>query len=1008
MNNIKDDIKKNYDDIRDHVRTDKKSTIKYVEVIDKYTPDDLVAVGVYCNNEYPSISKAFRPTQYWSFSDTFDQSFKNAGAIINDFSWQEENKLRTLKRVPGLFVKQINGYRMGYNAKDVNFFTLTKDTGMIMPDYNSKSISTSSAIELFGYFIPDVTGEWTFTIPGYMAQNVYSKLWIRGDYAVYDYTNKNADICNDKDREDTNIFTQANVIPPTTTFKIRLVKGDLVPIRVHVITTAGFSGSISGFITATSPDSKTVVTKSNDVNKYFVTITEDGSTPYYKKSKYFALVYDDKASANPSSRTSISVPQTNSKFFTWFMDTTPDNLNTIRALKLNPVVQYVRNMITLPITLEVSGTLETTNDVPTDITIPMGINLSIRNATWGRQNYQWTDVQQVPYTEEQRVPEQVTTKTLGNNYGTLSAHTSTLQSDPYVKIVQKIREERTPRSESQMVNVRDKAQSLTQTNKFHIDAGDYKNKFGDPTYTGRGSGLSNPGTNRLTTEFTWTKVEEKFTNKQLYINDVGILVLDYFYEGVNYISPINNISYTPNQWDPAQGKCPYKLSLVSSDDMNKAVLMIKNNGKLVGSLEIYNQTDPYPKQPNEVWKQLNVGELRPGERLIEGQNALGSVGTTGTANGLFKFSLENINCTLMYCIQPFSDINVANDQNKPAVFSLTTPRNLDNSQQMLYLYRIASRGLLGKKFLSEVNGRLGVDDMYYVPNTSNNILQHQNFEDTAGYPIITSGYNQDNYVVHSASERTKDQCQAECMSSPTCNHYFYVNGAGSDKGQCYIDKTNNTNSVYTTQNTDQTKYGAGIYSVKKDLIISSCEYNDSDSKINPDKHATFRDRTVYYQPVANQPELTYYCGLARHQQAVQNIKNDYERRDGFSNIEAFNAKCSSQSCMISNIDSLDPVVKGYSEIQDKISETYNITQAELKRNRELSEILADPKFKYNDTNALIPDVFINNTNPQPDTNIIKGQIEDMKQNMLVQNTIFTLASISAASFLIIALAIGRS
>ena len=178
------------------------------------------------------------------------------------------------------------------------------------------------------------------------------------------------------------------------------------------------------------------------------------------------------------------------------MDTTPDNLNTIRALKLNPVVQYVRNMITLPITLEVSGTLETTNDVPTDITIPMGINLSIRNATWGRQNYQWTDVQQVPYTEEQRVPEQVTTKTLGNNYGTLSAHTSTLQSDPYVKIVQKIREERTPRSESQMVNVRDKAQSLTQTNKFHIDAGDYKNKFGDPTYTGRGSGLSNPGTNR--------------------------------------------------------------------------------------------------------------------------------------------------------------------------------------------------------------------------------------------------------------------------------------------------------------------------------------------------------------------------------------------------------------------------------------------------------------------------------------------------------------------------------
>ena len=202
-----------------------------------------------------------------------------------------------------------------------------------------------------------------------------------------------------------------------------------------------------------------------------------------------------------------------------------------------------------------------------------------------------------------------------------------------------------------------------------------------------------------------------------------------------------------------------------------------------------------------------------------------------------------------------------------------------------------------------------------------------------------------------------------------------------------------------------------------DRIISSCEYNKGDSLVNREDHSKVIDRTVYYQPVANQPELTYYCGLARHQQAVQNIKNTYERREGFSTIgpqlaptvfEPFNTNCSNLSCMNANIDNLSPAVQSYSDTQDKISLTYNTTQDRLKRHDDLSDNLADPKYKYNDTNALIPGQFINDPNPQPDTNIIQGQITDMKQNLLVQNTIFTLAAISAASFVIIAMAIGRS
>lgn len=1001
-----DDINKNFGDIRAHVRTPaSQSTIKYIEVSDKYSLDDLISVGVYCNNEYPTTAKYLNPFQYWTFSDTFNQSYLNAGTIINDFCWQEENKLRSLKRIPGLYVNQINSYKNGYNAQDVNIFNNSNQTGTVMENFNAQNLSTSSAIELFGYFIPDVTGPWTFTIPAYSSQNVYSKLWINSDYAVFDYMNKNADLCNDKDREDTNIFTGANSKPPTSTITLQLTKGDIVSLRMHVITTSRFSGSMSNFLSATGPDGVTKITTNNDLNKYFVTITEDGRTPYYKKSKYFALVLD------PANKSDDNTKQ---KYFCWFMDTTPANCATITALKFNPMLQYIRNLFKLPITLDVTGTIVTNNTMPTDVTIPTGVNLSITDGTWGKQNYDWSEQIQVPYNVTEYVPGQVTDQTIGGNYGAISGHQNTLSTDPYNKTVQKIRVDTVRHSEPQMTNVKNKQQSLTNVNKYHVDAGTYAQQFGDPTYTGRGTGQSNPGFNQLTTSYKWTKVEEDFTNKQLYINPQGALMLDYLYGGVNYSSPIN-ISYTPNKWDTNQGPCPYKLTLEASDNNNRATLVIRNNGALVASLDVYNQKDPFTKVTNESWKQHNLIEFAVGQRLIEGQNALGSKNGQGQPDGFFKFSLETVNATLMYSVDPYIPVTIQNDKPK---FGVTTPFNQENSKQMLYLYRIRSRGLIGKKFLSERNDNLGTKDVYYVPNSNNNMLQHRDFSDKDGYPILTPDYNKDNYVFYDTNQKTKEQCQSECMISNKCDHYFYVYGAGSSTvGKCYIDNTNNANSIYTTQNTNTTMSGKGVYSVKNDRIISSCEYNNGDSLVNREDHSKVMDRTVYYQPVANQPELTYYCGLARHQQAVQNIKNDYEKREGFSTIgpqlaptvfEPFNANCSNLSCMNANIDSLSPAVQSYSKTQDKISLTYNTTQDRLKRHDDLSDNLADPKYKYNDTNALIPGQFINDPNPQPDTNIIQGQITDMKQNLLVQNTIFTLAAISAASFVIIAMAIGRS
>jgi hypothetical protein len=96
--------------------------------------------------------------------------------------------------------------------------------------------------------------------------------------------NRNADICNDKDHDD-NSHVESHLKNKVT---INVIKGDIVPIRLHAITSASFVGSYSGFITLTNTDGNQV----NSDGNYFVTITEDGKKPYYKNSLYFALVND--------------------------------------------------------------------------------------------------------------------------------------------------------------------------------------------------------------------------------------------------------------------------------------------------------------------------------------------------------------------------------------------------------------------------------------------------------------------------------------------------------------------------------------------------------------------------------------------------------------------------------------------------------------------------------------------------------------------------------------------
>jgi hypothetical protein len=391
--------------------------------------------------------------------------------------------------------------------------------------------------------------------------------------------------------------------------------------------------------------------------------------------------------------------------------------------------------------------------------------------------------------------------------------------------------------------------------------------------------------------------------------------------------------------------------------------------------------------------------------LAQGQSLI-------SADGHYKMVIDNNQISLIYCILPYNSGTITTQNGTQITLNYTTQENLDtNHSQLYYFYRINTRGLGGKKFLYEQNPTKNIQNMHYLPSNSNNILSYLNMTPSANAFMITPDiYNQKNYT--SVSAQNKDACNKLCGSSVTCDHAFFTtNNLGS--GMCFIDNQNNSNPIFSSNNPEPNTHTSGSYSKKTYSITQSCISSSADNTYATDPTAydynvnygihdsDIQNVTVKYKPMPspqNRPDLTYYCGLPWYTSDTETINTIYE---------GFDSNCTNQSCFKKNIQELSPIANYYSSTQDSISQTYNKTRQDLKKFTDLSNNLADPKYKYNEGGSLIPSLYTNDPNPQPNTSILDAQLADMKQNMLVQNTIFTLASVTAVSFILMGILFAR-
>ena len=958
------------------------TNLQYVEL--RNDKINLVQVGIFCNTDVPETAIVLdaNSDMYTLFSipDYSSTCLDNASKKINDFVFKEDSKFKdgSLKSLPGVFVNTLKNPI--YSSGDTNiFYNNSKVTTTISTNFNNTQLLPSSGIEMFFYFCPNVSGKWTFTVPKYIANQLYSKLWVSNDNALYDYTNDNADICNDQ-----NLDGNSGTKPIQNTFSIYLDAGSIVPVRVHIIASSAYSGASSvAIVTATNPITSEVIAGNNNNNNYFVVFSDDGVTPYYKLLMYFALVLDTKTQ----------------KYLCWFLNSGSTQYKKLQNLKLNSKVQYVTSVIPTPLTSVVKGTVVSPNNQPTTINAPLGVALSVKSS-YGQSPYDQTVETKKTIQVPTDFPEQTTSPALpdGSKYAGTTANVKTQAT---TKNVSKTTTTYSHNIIPQSKDVTSQTQSqVNGGNILLITPDQYNSQFGNPATYG------NAANNTLTVSYSYVPDQNSYMNKQLYLDANGQLMIQYDYGGTTNSEPIQ-MNSNPPKW--TNGPCPYVLCLDNQSEQNSIWLSVKNGGSVVGYLQLLKAgaNNQLPNSlPNKNWLQnpKNFTALPVGKKLSLNGNALIS------PDGKMKLAVTSTQITIIYGIQPYSTTtgNIS--------LNYTTPQNLDNHNQLYYFYRIQTRGLAGKKFMMENNTTKNIKNLHYVPNNSDKILSFASeWREGNGFYIDPS-LTQGNYVTSSGA--SVEDCKTQCAQNTSCEHGFFM-ATSSNTGTCYIDNKNTSNPMFLTSNPDTSKYTNGSFFLKKYEINNTCVNQDQNEYYDDtlDNHFFQKDVNGYninYAPVKNDSKTTYYCGMPWYTDQTKIIDNIYQPKNkgisGFTNmklspstVESFDPNCSNLACFNQNIQELGPIVNYYSKSQDKISQTYNRTQSDLYRHTDLSNNLADPMYKFNGGDSSIPPLYSNNPDPKPSSTILDGRLVDMKHNLLVQNTMFTLASISAASVLLILL-----
>lgn len=957
-----------------------KSKFTYLEINndDYLTNPEIVNIGCLCNDH--STNNRFTLSQIWKLPDTMLNNLANAKKITNDFYWVERKNINTnlIQKKPGLSCKTNSSKDYAFKdpitqklAPNINCFESVEVT-TYMNDFNNP-LQANTAIDLFGYFYADTTGDWTFTILPSDGNLTFSSLWISNDNAVYDYTNYNSDIK----------FGSNN-----SSFTITLVQGEYYPIRLQIASMLN-SPTSNGILSITTPTGSLIT---NNSNNNFVTFQKSDGSIYFKQLMYYCFIQNE---------------QNTNMYDTFFiMPGETDNYKSIKKLKNNYPLQLT--MKNIPITITYSGkeTIKKNNSTPISIKLPKGVNIQIVNAKWGIL---------IPATIIYYVP--VTVPAIGtvqNTTGSITGAAKTSEAGQTLNYAlqaynypsSKIIQEKHTKIMDLSTDVTTKVQTIVNKNSLAINP-TYTDLFGDPTATYM---LADNYTKEIQITYSYNSVVDQSTISQLflYLNNNGQAKIGYIWDNINCESDFN--FDTP--YNPCNLVCNYKLLLDNTGKLcifdGTNMITSKNIAKIL-NLDLSKCVSNPEWLGNPNYKNF----LNLNEKL-----GTGGVDKLISANGLFRLYFSNNDLILEYCLSPNNLQTPVRLSDTTINIHYTNKKNIDlYNYQINYFYRFNTRGLSGKKFLAQIKG--ANTKLNLLPSTPiyDNILKFDSFETKNNlYPLSFPLDGNPNYTVMSQNVGNENVCKENCINNLNCDHYFFLTDKNNNN-YCILDNKNIVNPVYTTTNISNVQ--SSTFNKKNYYINTTCgSLPNTAVKLIKDNSVNVSE--LGFKDLAeNAPNLTYYCGLDQYKDASKKIMDIYNSNtpsnipsntslQGFRNIENFTNndkkfyikspyKITNQS-NINYINNMTSDFTNYSNIIGNNNMTINNT---IGKYVDLSNNLGlNINYKFNGDDAIIPNKYNAKLSDKPETTLNDALKRDLEIINAQQNALYTVATITTASLLV--------
>lgn len=556
------------------------------------------------------------------------------------------------------------------------------------------------------------------------------------------------------------------------------------------------------------------------------------------------------------------------------------------------------------------------------------------------------------------------------------------------------------------IDTKDKVGELVEENKLSVK-GDYNNQFTDPA----------PGYDknfRLSYNYTQTfdanDPTKNITNKSIYLDKNGQLVIGYDF---NETTNKSNISFlTSNELCEEDKNCKYSLVL----ENNGSVSIYNNGNQTVWNREYLNldKNTIQKIQTNPDW--INNPERRSSLDIGEKLSPSG-VSELISENGKYKLIFINGKLTIVYSILAY---DVVNENNINVHY--TTSQHKDRDNQYFFLYRVKGNELSGKKFLESIDKINNTQKLEHLPNNYSNILQYNGYESNNNvYPLfsnndyskISDNSTSDPIVINNsykAYSSNLEDCENTCNNNNDCEHFFFMNTRTGNK--CVQDTTSNSIPIFTKQKNENISEST-IYK-KKYLINSNCKYEDQPNILFSDSVDKYSNYNVLYDSkLTNDPNETFYCSSEIYKQNNKIMNNNFKKKN---NLEAFQTKYSSIEGYDTNsyVEKDEIIDKKITPLEEKIDK-FRENQKKINTNNKnyqtsLTNFKSDYQTLYgNDIykDDGIPDIY----KKKLDTKV-KGTVEDARQNdtktlLIYENTMYTVATIAAATIVVTAIVLAR-